>query len=223
MKVITTFSGGKDSFASLLWIIDNITPTPMVVFCDTGWESPITYKHINDVIEKLGLKLITLKSKKYDGMLDLGEKKGRFPSTKARFCTEELKAKPMIDFILEEVKDHCLIIQGIRGDESPARSLMSKQCRYFKYYFEPYGFDKKKKPKYHNYRAKEVKAFCKTYCDDILRPVFNWTAQEVINKDGIQASFSRTSDIRKYLSNKNATMDMFSEPTSCMSFYGLCE
>lgn len=39
------------------------------VFCDTGWEHPDTYKHVNDVCLQMGVKLITLKSK-YDFVSD---------------------------------------------------------------------------------------------------------------------------------------------------------
>lgn len=211
MKIIVTFSGGKDSLAALLWVRNNMTKNFITVFCDTVWESDITYQYIQDVNKQLGLNLITLKSKNYNGMIDLAEKKGRFPSTKARFCTEELKTKPMIDFLLDEVKEHCLIIQGIRGAESSARALMNKQCRYFKYYFEPYqtnemivdrlsklpvlslaqkvNFKKandrlakgKNDEKFHTYRKKEVIAFCENYMDDVLRPVFDWSSQDVID------------------------------------------
>lgn len=126
------------------------------------------------------MELITLKSNKYDGFVDMATKKGRMPSTKARFCTEELKIKPMIDFVLEQ-EESLLIIQGIRADESSARSRMEKECRYFKYYFEPYGYDKNGKPKYHTYRKKEVIEWCKKYSDDIIRPIFFLTAIETLN------------------------------------------
>lgn len=298
MKIITTFSGGKDSLASLLWVKNNLSKEFTTIFCDTGWESEITYKYINEVDLFLNLNLITLKSKKYNGMVDLAEQKQRFPSTMARFCTEELKSKPMIDFILDEVKDHCLIIQGIRAEESDKRALMGKQCRFFKYYFEPYRYDKKGKPKYHSYRKKDVIEFCNKYSDDILRPVFNWSGKEVIdyilsndvplnplysmemsrvgcypcvmcnhsevksiidrdpermdfiiqqekrlntsffkpdyipkrfcsgktiNKKGKEVVFPYASDVVKYIKSKNATIDMFNKPISCMSFYGICE
>ncbi len=39
MKVIVTFSGGKDSLASLLWVRNNLTKDFITVFCDTGWET----------------------------------------------------------------------------------------------------------------------------------------------------------------------------------------
>lgn len=82
-----------------------------------------------------------------------------------------------------------LIIQGIRAAESAKRAEMSKQCTYFKYYVQPYGKDKNGKDKYHTYRRKDVLAFRKKYADDLLRPVFDWSAQQVIDyilENGIQ-------------------------------------
>ena len=140
-----------------------------------------TYQHIEDIAKELGIGIIRLKSKKYNGMVDLAEKKKRFSSTKARFCTEELKVKPLIDYILDKVNDNIIIIQGIRADESPRRRLMKKQCTFFKFYFMPYGKNKKGKAQYHTYRKKDVIKFTDKYADDIIRPVFEWTAKEVID------------------------------------------
>lgn len=151
MKVIVSFSGGKDSLAALLWVREHITTNFTTVFCDTGWEHPLTYEYINRIADKLHLDLVTLKSKEYDGMVDLARQKKRWPSSYARFCTEELKTKPMIDYVLDEVKDNMLIIQGIRAAESSERAKMQAQCTYFKYYFEPYGYDKNGRPKRHSY------------------------------------------------------------------------
>lgn len=64
MKVIVTFSGGKDSLASLLWTREHITKNFTTVFCDTGWEHPLTYEYIHRIADKLHLDLVTLKSKK---------------------------------------------------------------------------------------------------------------------------------------------------------------
>ncbi|MDR1939066.1 MAG: phosphoadenosine phosphosulfate reductase family protein [Tannerellaceae bacterium] len=181
MRTIVTFSGGKDSLAALLWVRENFTKNFATVFCDTGWEHPLTYQYIEHVKEKLGLDLVVLKSKKYDGMIDLAMKKKRFPSTMARFCTSELKAIPTIDYLLDEVKDDFVVVQGIRGAESASRAKMKTQCNYFKYYLEPYGQDKNGKDKFHTYRRKEIIEFAKTHATDVLRPVFRWSAQSVID------------------------------------------
>lgn len=181
LKILVAFSGGKDSQASLIWAVEKYGAKNIeAVFCDTGWEHELTYEHINYVTDALGVKLVTIKSKKYNGFLDMVIKKLRFPSSQARFCTEELKTKPMIDYILDECDCNVLVIQGIRTDESEARKNMQRQCTYFKYYFEPYGFDKKGKPKYSTYRKKDVKAFRSKYADDIIRPVIDKTGQEVM-------------------------------------------
>ena len=143
------------------------------VFCDTGWEHPDTYKHVNDVCLQMGVKLITLKSK-YD-FVSLAAHKKRFPSTNARFCTSELKMKPMIDYVLS-LKESCIIIQGIRAGESTARAAMEEECMYFKSYFQP-----NKKGRTENYRSKDVKEWCSQYDASVLRPIFKWSAQQVID------------------------------------------
>jgi 3'-phosphoadenosine 5'-phosphosulfate sulfotransferase (PAPS reductase)/FAD synthetase len=57
--------------------------------------------------------------------LDLCMWKGRFPSTKARFCTFELKHNPIRDQIvtpLLEEYDEVVSWQGVRAEESPGRA-----------------------------------------------------------------------------------------------------
>lgn len=324
MRIINTISGGKDSQAATIWLLNNGYKKFDTVFCDTGWESDITYKHIDYIVKTLNLNFRVLRSKKYKGLIDLARRKTRFPSTMRRFCTSELKNIPMIDYILDEVQDDILVIQGIRGGESESRSKMSQQCNYFKYYFEPISTnttrierytkqlndpkskaDKKKliekinkanarlaigkeDPKYHTYRRKEVLAYCKKYATDVLRPVFDKSAQWVVDyiiengmevnplykmgvtrvgcfpcincnlmeihqismrfperideiysyENEIGSTFfpydkvpdkyckkPSIKDVVKYADAKYNTGDLFDDyaPTSCMSYYGICE
>lgn len=64
--------------------------------------------------------------------LDLCIWKGRFPSTKARFCSEELKRNPIIEQVqmpLLEAGDDVISWQGVRADESLARrDLPERDC-----------------------------------------------------------------------------------------------
>ena len=173
VKILVQFSGGKDSQACLIKAVNdygkgNVTS----VFCDTGWEHVDTYKHIRNVVDKLGVPLVILKSKKYKDFVDMSIKKGRFPSTMARFCTSELKVIPMIDYILSQ-DESFIIIQGIRAKESKARALYDVECSYFKEYFtdEAKGL----------YHKKAVLEWCKTHDASVLRPIFHWSAQEVID------------------------------------------
>lgn len=57
--------------------------------------------------------------------LDLCMWKGRFPSTKARFCSLELKHDPVRDQVVLpalEKYDEVILWQGVRAQESPARA-----------------------------------------------------------------------------------------------------
>lgn len=182
MKVIVQYSGGKDSQASLIWAVLKYGSNNVIAqFSDTKWENPITYEHIKKTTKQLGVKLVSLSSKKYkNGMVELAEKKHRFPASKSRYCTSELKVKPFIDWLLDEIKENVLIIQGIRSNESVSRSKMSEHCRLFKYYLTPYKKDKKGKPKYHTYRKKEVLEWVKMYDDSIIRPFFMASGKDVI-------------------------------------------
>lgn len=62
--------------------------------------------------------------------LDLCIWKGRFPSTKAAFCSEELKRNPIIDQVqlpLLEAGGTVVSWQGVRRDESPRRRLLAER------------------------------------------------------------------------------------------------
>jgi 3'-phosphoadenosine 5'-phosphosulfate sulfotransferase (PAPS reductase)/FAD synthetase len=145
------------------------------VFCDTEWEHPITLEHEKAQVALLGCHHVVLKRKE-GGFVALAKKKKRFPSTMARFCTTELKVKPFIDYLIDEVHDHVLIIQGIRNDESAARSNMPDACRYFKYYNQPFALGRTM-----SYRKKEVLEWTAKYDDSILRPFISNSALEVID------------------------------------------
>jgi len=177
---IVPVSGGKDSQATVIWAKRHLTGIILYVFCDTDWEKDVTYQHLLYLQEVNKIEIIVLTSKKYYGMIDLVRKKGRFPSTMSRFCTEKLKFEPMLDYILS-LSSNVVIYQGVRADESKQRALMNKVDNYFRYYFEPYGVDKKGKPKFQKYRKLEVKYHSEIYTTTVIRPVFDWTAKEVIS------------------------------------------
>lgn len=62
--------------------------------------------------------------------LDLCIWKGRFPSTRARFCSEELKRNPIIEQVqmpLLDIGDDVVSWQGVRADESPSRAALPER------------------------------------------------------------------------------------------------
>lgn len=123
---VLAYSGGADSGAlSHVLAQRGINYTP--VFCDTGWEHPMTLAHIDQFNARyFRSAMIVLRSDKYDGMRGLVQIKGRVPSAKARFCTEQLKVLPMIDWI-KALDDEVTVYQGIRADESESRGKLPER------------------------------------------------------------------------------------------------
>ena len=60
MKHIVSFSGGKDSTAMLLLMIEKGMPIDEIIFCDTGKEFPAMYDHILAVEKYIGRKITTV-------------------------------------------------------------------------------------------------------------------------------------------------------------------
>jgi 3'-phosphoadenosine 5'-phosphosulfate sulfotransferase (PAPS reductase)/FAD synthetase len=124
---VAAFSGGKDSTALLLWLREQSIEYT-AVFCDTGWEHPLTYAYIEEINQAiLGGRLIRLKNEAYrDGFSDLTLKRRVFPMQHARFCTQELKIAPLHAFI-ETQDDDVTLYQGIRADESMWRARQPRR------------------------------------------------------------------------------------------------
>ena len=181
------WSGGKDSSALLIWALENLPKDRLkFIFCDTGWESPITYQFIDQLNQRLlDGKLIILKSKRYNSLPDLAKNKRRFPSPKARFCTEQLKIVPTIEWILEQQED-IAIYQGIRAEESLNRSRMKQSDDYFKpqllYRQDPYqAVDGECKRKNSPLFYRKVMAWLENYDCSVERPLFYWKQKEIID------------------------------------------
>lgn len=178
MKVIVQFSGGKDSQACLIYACekygkDNIE----AVFCDTGWEHDLTYRHIRDVTSQMGVRLVELKNEKVDGMIGLCKCARWFPDTQSRMCTVQLKIQPNIDYVLKQ-DDNVLLIQGIRASESASRSKMSCSGDYFaEYKLPPQPGEKRKRL----YRKSDVLKWCESHECVVDRPMFGESAQGVID------------------------------------------
>ena len=60
MKHIVSFSGGKDSTAMLLRLIEEDWPLDEIVFFDTGWEFPQMYEHIDKFEQHIGRPITRL-------------------------------------------------------------------------------------------------------------------------------------------------------------------
>jgi 3'-phosphoadenosine 5'-phosphosulfate sulfotransferase (PAPS reductase)/FAD synthetase len=92
VKVLVPISGGKDSQASLKMAIkEHGVSSVRGLFCDTKFEHPLTYAHIERLRTMYGdLQIDTVSG---GSVIEKTYKYGRFPGGGARHCTDELKIR----------------------------------------------------------------------------------------------------------------------------------
>jgi 3'-phosphoadenosine 5'-phosphosulfate sulfotransferase (PAPS reductase)/FAD synthetase len=126
IKIVVPISGGKDSQACLKLALQSYEKSEVIgLFCDTQFEHPLTYKHIDWMREFYGVKIETITA---GSVPDQVLKHKRFPGGGARFCTDRLKLRPSRDFYKEFAlkQGGFEVWLGMRSDESAER-----EKRYF--------------------------------------------------------------------------------------------
>lgn len=137
---IVSFSGGKDSTAMLLMMIDRGETIDDIIFFDGGWEFPQMYEHIRKVEYFIGRKITILRPEHdFDYYLleheyiMRGKQKGKhnkgygFPFFGSRWCTR-IKCETIQAHIRKIGKDVLSCI-GIAADENK-RVREDKRKRY---------------------------------------------------------------------------------------------
>jgi 3'-phosphoadenosine 5'-phosphosulfate sulfotransferase (PAPS reductase)/FAD synthetase len=124
-RVVASVSGGKDSAAMSLWLMEQGIEHDRV-FLDTGWEHRDTYDYLRGDLTRVIGPIIELRGDRL--MVDLIRKKGIFPRRTVRFCTQELKVRPMQRYLRGLVDAGAELVNavGIRRAESLARSKMTE-------------------------------------------------------------------------------------------------
>ena len=124
---ILSFSGGKDSTALAVWLLENHPEVKFeFVFCDTGVELPETYAYIRRFEAIFGVQVTKLNALDLLGVKEKGDRNpfdvflkeyygGFMPSPQARWCTRILKIKP---FEVHIGADKAYSYIGIRADEN---------------------------------------------------------------------------------------------------------
>jgi hypothetical protein len=106
-------SGGKDSAALAIYMRERV-PEMEYFFCDTGRELPETYEYLTRLETVLGKPIARLNpGRDFDHWLMVYG--GALPSAQMRWCTKNLKIKPLEAWIGDQPT---ITYVGIRADEN---------------------------------------------------------------------------------------------------------
>lgn len=136
MKHVVSFSGGKDSTAMLLMMIEKGLQIDEIIFCDTGMEFPDMYEHIRKVEKHIGRIITKLKANdSFEYYMFIHEKKNGnvgygWPDFRNRWCTQMLK-KSVVGKYIREIGEPVTEYHGIAADEAHrAEKNKEKVVRY---------------------------------------------------------------------------------------------
>lgn len=123
IKVVVPVSSGKDSQACLKLALETYDKAEIIgLFCDTKWEHPDSYAHLDKIENLYG---VHIEKVSVSSVSEQVIKLGRFPNALARFCTDRLKlnaSKWFYSALHEKKSQGFEVWLGMRSDESTKRS-----------------------------------------------------------------------------------------------------
>lgn len=145
--LIASISGGGDSAAMALHFKELGLPYKCV-FADTGWEHPATIEYINGPLTDAIGPIETVRAEK--DFKEFALHYGVFPYFHQRWCTENLKLRPLRQYVkrLQDEVGEVVMAIGIRHEESSKRAKMIEW------------------------------EFNQQYDADIWRPILSWTEKD---------------------------------------------
>jgi 3'-phosphoadenosine 5'-phosphosulfate sulfotransferase (PAPS reductase)/FAD synthetase len=130
-------SGGKDSSALAVYMRNRV-PEMEYFFCDTGAELPETYEYLNRLEAALGKSIVRLNADRdFDHWMEVYQ--GTLPSPQMRWCTKNLKIKPLEDWVGD---DKVISYVAIRADENRLGYVSTKPNIDAVFPFREDGIDK---------------------------------------------------------------------------------
>ena len=120
VRHICGISGGKDSSALAVYLRDKVRELEFF-FCDTGAELPETYEYLTRLEIILGRPIVRLNTRRgFDHWFEVF--RGTLPSPQMRWCTKNMKIKPIETWIGD---DPAISYVAIRVDESNRKGYVS--------------------------------------------------------------------------------------------------
>lgn len=120
MRHVCGISGGKDSSALAIYLRDRV-PDMEYFFCDTGAELPETYEFLDKLEVILGRKIERINAQRgFDHWFEVY--RGALPSPQMRWCTKQMKIKPLEEWIGAATTTSYV---AIRADERNRKGYVS--------------------------------------------------------------------------------------------------
>ncbi|TCR23038.1 phosphoadenosine phosphosulfate reductase family protein [Streptomyces sp. BK205] len=137
VRHVLGISGGKDSSALAVYMRNRV-PEMEYFFCDTGAELPETYEYLNRLEAALGKSIVRLNADRdFDHWMEVYQ--GTLPSPQMRWCTKNLKIKPLEDWVGD---DKVISYVAIRADENRIGYVSTKPNIDAVFPFREDGIDK---------------------------------------------------------------------------------
>ncbi|MFD8590814.1 phosphoadenosine phosphosulfate reductase family protein [Streptomyces sp. NPDC059637] len=137
VRHVLGISGGKDSSALAVYMRNRV-PEMEYFFCDTGAELPETYEYLNRLEAALGKSIVRLNADRdFDHWMEVYQ--GTLPSPQMRWCTKNLKIKPLEDWVGD---DKVISYVAIRADENRIGYVSTKPNIKAVFPFREDGIDK---------------------------------------------------------------------------------
>ncbi|MCC9707083.1 phosphoadenosine phosphosulfate reductase family protein [Streptomyces sp. MNU76] len=137
VRHVLGISGGKDSSALAIYMRDRV-PEMEYFFCDTGAELPETYEYLNRLEAALGKPIVRLNADRdFDHWMEVYQ--GTLPSPQMRWCTKNLKIKPLEEWVGD---DEVISYVAIRADENRLGYVSTKPNIEAVFPFREDGIDK---------------------------------------------------------------------------------
>ncbi len=122
VRHICGISGGKDSSALAIHLSRTRPDLDIeYFFCDTGAELPETYEYLGKLEAVLGKPIDRINAERpFSHYFEM--RRGMLPSPQVRWCTVDMKIKPLEDWVGD---DECVSYVAIRADEANRKGYVS--------------------------------------------------------------------------------------------------
>lgn len=131
LRHVVALSGGKDSTAMALWLMENEPREYQFVCTPTGDELPDMIEHWIKLGKMLGSRILPVTSGQ--GLSALIRQQTMLPNHRARWCTRMLKLEPYYRWLAEQAPAVSYV--GLRADEETRQGMVFPETKEIKLRF----------------------------------------------------------------------------------------